>query len=302
MRTATRVGTGLKSVLAVLGGAAMLLGTLAPLDEAAAAVAPSIKNTRHNLGSTVRDPVIAGANTFSGTDEICVFCHTPHGGASGLSVPPLWNRTMPATAYSVYDTTNSTTLEAGLATDGIAAAPSVGSVSIACLSCHDGSQALNTILNAPGSGYAGDATWAAGTWSGTFTGTLAATSAAMLGADLKNDHPIGIQYCGGGPTVAAAAAACRDGDFVTPSSATIGAAGLVFWVDTTVSGVNAAGRQKTDMVLFNRTFPTDGSGPSVECASCHDVHKDGANSTPQTSMFLRVSNSGSGVCLSCHVK
>ena len=34
----------------------------------------------------------------------------------------------------------------------------------------------------------------------------------------------------------------------------------------------------------------------VECASCHDVHN------PQNGTFLRVSNTGSGLCKTCHIK
>ena len=45
-----------------------------------------IANTKHNLGSTG-----TGTNSFDGTDEICVFCHTPHG-ADTTANPPLWNR------------------------------------------------------------------------------------------------------------------------------------------------------------------------------------------------------------------
>ena len=285
-----RIGRGIKGLLAVLGGAAIVMGAIAPMNEAEAQ--GSIKNTRHNLGTSPRVPAIAGANTFSGTDEVCVFCHTPHGAATGTGMPPLWNRTLPAGPYTVYDTTNSSTLDGRLANDGLAGSPSVGSVSIACLSCHDGSQALSSVINAPGSGLTTTA-YSAGTWT---SGTGTMPVAGNLGTNLSNDHPIGIQYCGGGPTVALPGTGCRDSDFIAPTSAVIGA-GLTFWVETTGSGV---GRQKSDMILFNRTFPVDGIGPSVECATCHDVHKDGA--ATGTTMFLRISNTASNVCLACHVK
>ena len=47
-----------------------------------------------------------------------------------------------------------------------------------------------------------------------------------------------------------------------------------------------------------------GDGFEVECASCHDPHgvpSDGAGSTFNPA-FLRVANSESNLCLSCHVK
>ena len=272
---------------------ASLLGVLALL--ASSAFVPTmalaqIASTKHNLGTT---NTIGGANVFSGTSEICVFCHTPHGGDTSAAVP-LWNRTLAAPAtYTTYDSLGTSTLDGKTLP--------VGSVSIACLSCHDGVQAMNSVINAPGSGFAGDAAWLAGTWSGTRQsgGKINSTSAALLGTDLRNDHPIGIQYCGGGYTVASGTGTCADPDFNAPNSATIGS-GKVFWVDT-VGGT--AGREKTDMILYNRTGTFNSGGladaggePFVECASCHDPH---TNAQPT---FLRTSNTGSRVCLACHVK
>ena len=116
-----------------------------------------------------------------------------------------------------------------------------------------------------------------------------------LGTDLTNDHPIGIQYCGGGPNASSDNAACKDPDFKNATNdlknTSINGT-TVWWVDT--SSGTAGTREKTDMILYTRSFAgTD--GPSVECASCHDPH-----STNQT--FLRISNAQSAVCLACHVK
>jgi predicted CXXCH cytochrome family protein len=252
-----------------------------------------IANTKHNLGSTGG----AGNNKVSDTGEICVFCHTPH--AADTTAPaPLWNKNLSAmTGYTTYSTASSSTI------DGEVLA--VGSVSIACLSCHDGSQAMDNIINAPGSGgldtTGGGANGRAYTWSGATVsaqGLMQNTTVAMLGKDLSNDHPIGIQYCGGGQTSAAPTGACKDADFKGPgaglNSATINGS-LVWWVDSTGAGGTNGSRDKTDMILYSRAFAA-GTGPSVECASCHDPH------TETNPTFLRVSNVGSGVCLSCHVK
>ena len=57
-----------------------------------------IANTKHNLS-----PTGTGVNKVTaGTDEICVFCHTPH--AADTSAPvPLWNKKLPAgTGYTTY--------------------------------------------------------------------------------------------------------------------------------------------------------------------------------------------------------
>ena len=248
-----------------------------------------IRITKHNLGTT---PGGTGVNKFSGTAEICVFCHTPHG-ADNSAVVPLWNRTLPSpTAFKTYDSLGTSTLDGKTAP--------VGSVSIACLSCHDGVTAMSAVINAPGSGTTGDSTWQAGTWSGANQtgGKLAAGVITNLGTDLTNDHPVGIQYGGGGITAASPNAATRDPDFAAPKNAALNGT-TVWWVDTEDTPNNT--RQKTDLLLYTRskdqgyTGQTD-SEPFVECASCHDPH------TSQNPTFLRVSNAGSAVCLTCHVK
>lgn len=295
MQATTRTAAGLKSLSAALCAAAIVLaGALAPLDEAAAQT--GIRDTRHNLGTSTRSPAITGANTFSGSDEICVFCHTPHGASTGAGNPPLWNRSIaaPAGGYTIY---NSSTMDASRATDGVAGSLSIGSVSIACLSCHDGTQAMNAVINAPGSGLAGNAAWTAGTWTGAAAGATPVGSIGSvvgnLTTDLSNDHPIGIAYCGWSGITGSGTAAtlsCSDGDFKAPKAATISGQ-QVFWVD---DGTNNTTRNKTDLTLYNRTFAA-GTGPSVECATCHDPHS--TNTT-----FLRIANAGSAVCLACHVK
>lgn len=280
------------SLLRLAAVSALMIGAVGVSQQAVAGIA----NTKHNLGSTGG----AGNNKVSDTGEICVFCHTPH--AADTTAPaPLWNKNLSnITGFTTYASLNSSTIDGEIL--------SVGSVSIACLSCHDGTQAMDNIINAPGSGgYDATGGGAAGlgyTWTGAnaaLDGKMKNTTVAMLGTDLKNDHPIGIQYCGGGVTSAAATGAgCKDGDFKGKAAGTAADlqnatinGNLVWWVDTTAG--TAGTREKTDMVLYTRTFAA-GSGPSVECASCHDPHTE-ANPT-----FLRVSNTGSGVCLSCHVK
>ena len=103
-----------------------------------------IANSKHNLGSSAGP---AGRNQTSNTEEICVFCHTPHG-ADTTAPAPLWNKSLaslPRTGtYQTYAQLNSSTIDGEILP--------VGSVSVACLSCHDGTQAMDNIINAPGSG------------------------------------------------------------------------------------------------------------------------------------------------------
>ncbi|MDP2369632.1 cytochrome c3 family protein [Rhodoferax sp.] len=280
------------------GGAAVVLVMLGGI--ASQPAQAQVAATKHNLGSGG-----TGVNKFDGTGEICVFCHTPHGADTSAAVP-LWNRVMasPAT-YTTYNSLGTSSL------DG-ATAP-VGSVSLACLSCHDGAQAMNVMINAPGSGnYSATGFTLAGAWTGAnqTAGKISAGLITNIGTDLKNDHPIGIQY-GGGPKAATIPAAptdytktlFNDPDFNDAKSASLNGT-QVWWVETASSG---AGRQKTDMQLYTRTetaYAAAGAGtiastvpqPYVECASCHDPH---TNVNPT---FLRISNNGSAVCLACHIK
>ncbi len=245
-------------------------------------VQAAVENTVHNLGTG--GP--AGSNQLSSTADVCVFCHTPHGGSTSAAVP-LWNRTLAApSTYTTYATLNSATIEGAIAP--------VGSVSIACLSCHDGTQAMDSVLNEPGSGFT-NATFGGGSWTGPNVniGTGELTNAPNLGQDISNDHPIGIQYGGGGLTAAAPSGTLADADFNDASFVDLNGTN-VFWVET---GTNTT-RDKTDMILYNRdvTGIAGGLQPFVECASCHDPHSD-TNPT-----FLRTSNDNSAVCLACHNK
>ncbi|MCB1896123.1 MAG: hypothetical protein KDF95_12830 [Rhodocyclaceae bacterium] len=254
-----------------------------------------ISNTKHNLTFNGPGPNRLD-NTPTNTQEICVFCHTPHGSNTDASAP-LWNKNIPdPSGYSVYSTANSSTIDGSTLT--------VGSVSAACLSCHDGTQAMDNMINQPGSGATN--TNLTFNWDtslgGTPNGIMGTTTIAMLGQDLTNDHPIGIEYCGGGLTGSGSTVngTCSDSDFFVPSTRVINTQ-QVFYVNT-AGGTDE--REKTDIILYTRDFSGvggDANAPSVECASCHDPHVESKDAATQVA-FLRVSQAGSGVCLACHNK
>jgi len=253
---------------------------------ATSSLTAGVKDSKHNLSST------GTGNSLDATTEVCVFCHTPHGSSAGDV--PLWNKSLPESAgFTSY---SSSTIDGGT-TD-------VGSVSIACLSCHDGVQSMDVMINAPGSGgYNAAGASLAGTWSGTTvsaTGQL--TGIGAIGTDLSNDHPVGIQYGGGGITNSNTTIV--DSDFTATQKATINQA-PVWWDDVaspTQGGAGKTGnigtRDKTDMILYTRVDAAlaNESEPFVECATCHDPHQS------DTATFLRIDNTGSAVCLACHVK
>jgi hypothetical protein len=95
--------------------------------------------------------------------QICVVCHAPHNVATPV-IPPLWNHEITTATYIVYD---SPTLDAGPLGQ-----PS-GST-LLCLSCHDGTVAVDSFGGA--------------------TGTQFISGPSNLGTDLSNDHPISFTY------------------------------------------------------------------------------------------------------------
>lgn len=159
----------MKRTLLILAAAAIL---------AAPAVA-QVSGTDHDLRTDI------------GVSEICVACHTPHGASPDV---PLWNHDLPSPAntYNVY--TGSSTIDATDLTDFSSAN---GSVSSLCLSCHDGTVALGSLVNNPSAGPTDT------------TSTIG--GAANLGTDLTNDHPINFTFD--------AALVTADGELQLPTNA-----------------------------------------------------------------------------------
>jgi len=255
----------------------------------AASAMAGIQGSKHDL------TVTTGTNNnhvTGGTQEICVFCHTPHG-SNTTAVVPLWNRNMPDPAiYTTYDALGTSTLDGTVM--------QVGSVSLACLSCHDGTQSMDSVINAPGSGgyNPAGARIPGTTWTGTTVNAAGELQAGitLIGTDLRNDHPVGIQYAGGGISHSApnpGPTAFGDPDFRDVLHTQINSVDY-WWVD-----VNSdSNRTRQDIILYTRdnTAGTIGNEPFVECASCHDPHEDAYGT------FLRMSNDSSNLCLACHVK
>ena len=113
------------------------------------------------------------AHNFSGLPnargEICLPCHASHNNQS-VTDAPLWNHKVTQETFTVY---TSPTLDAG-SPPGSLGQP--GGVSKLCLSCHDGTVAIDAFGGSPGSIF------------------LPPTSDINLGTDLSNDHPISFIY------------------------------------------------------------------------------------------------------------
>ncbi|MFY9268175.1 MAG: hypothetical protein WAO55_00330, partial [Candidatus Manganitrophaceae bacterium] len=84
-------------------------------------------------------------------EEVCIFCHTPHGGQSNVGgvagIAPLWNRRLSnPMAFTPYNSPNYD------AQDLLGTPGRPKGVSLACLSCHDGAVAFDALINSSGSG------------------------------------------------------------------------------------------------------------------------------------------------------
>lgn len=257
----------------------------------------SISNTRHNLTQNTFANGVLMDGFRNNYGEVCVYCHTPHGANTTVALP-LWNRTIKATTYTTYNQLGTSTLTQTVSQPGAA--------SLACLSCHDGQTAVDSIVNMPGSGryQASQATVQdnafLNTWPSAAASHMALTPGTgclichnsvtgfqdftvfALGTDLTNDHPVGITFPStNGPGT----------DFRTPA----GVKGTTRYFDDNVNGKF----DSADVRLYDT-----GGAVQVECASCHDPHgvpSAGAGTVFKPS-FLRVSNTSSVLCLTCHSK
>jgi predicted CXXCH cytochrome family protein len=157
----------------------IILALLVILWLPAMVLAQSIVNTRHNL--SVKGP---GDLKAVSETEICLFCHTPH---SSRPESPLWNKKDPGVIYTLY---NSSTMQAMPGQpDG---------TSILCLSCHDGTIALGSVISR-----SADRSFQAGI-------TTMPSGRSNLTTSLKNDHPVSFLYT--------ASLAMSDGQLKSPSN------------------------------------------------------------------------------------
>jgi len=89
-------------------------------------------------GSLKGSPHDFSGKGWSGGD-LCITCHTPHNAKNGQIDAPLWNRNATTTNYTVY---KSNTLKAQVGQPT--------STTKLCLSCHDGSIAVDSFGNLAG--------------------------------------------------------------------------------------------------------------------------------------------------------
>jgi hypothetical protein len=203
----------------------------------------------------------------SDKNSTCGVCHQPHHADS--TMVPLWIHTTTASTFTMYNTNNvkdangnvSTRIKAVVATqpDG---------VSMACLSCHDGTVAVNS--------YAG------GVKGGT---SVTVTNGALIGTDLTHTHPISFTYD--------TTLATSDGFLNDPSSVNV------------ISPDSGTFNHGSDLTI--KGFLLNG-GDRLNCNSCHDVHNQKGtpfdiNNNPKLVKIVGTQGGkGSLLCRSCHIK
>jgi cytochrome c553 len=271
------------------GRSAAILAVLWLVSGAAGAAKISdISNTRHNFSATVEPAGVTRAASATSESQICAFCHTPHGAAPEQKAP-LWNRQLSQATYIPYSSTSVDATDLG----------QPGGKSKLCLSCHDGTIALGAVnvLNRT----EGQTVQFSGTSDsppGTIPEGLGSTTGftRRLGVDLTNDHPISFTYD--------SALAARDGELYTPTVPHQ----RVF---ERTRGSSPAMPQGDYLPLETDAA---GTGPKVECISCHDPHIR-SDVPGENIKFLRanrlqsatpVENQFDGerdiICLACHEK
>jgi len=146
----------------VLQGIACLI---ALLDGYTAHAQSRVSDSVHNLSASGPGVVRAVSE-----QQVCIFCHAPH---NTKGIRPLWNRDLPPSSYTIYE---SSTLDAN-------PGQPTGASKL-CLSCHDGTIALGSVLSRA------DQIRMTG-------GDFMPSGLTNLGTDLSDDHPVSFFYTAG---------------------------------------------------------------------------------------------------------
>jgi predicted CXXCH cytochrome family protein len=237
----------------------------------------NVKNTIHNMSSSA--PYVFYKSDES---EVCIFCHTPHG---GVLTGPLWNRSLATGPWTHY---NSATLSTYL--QGLSASRAVNDESLLCMACHDGSISVMHLLNPSNTlGRNPQSTFVVGSDDIKIVPLFDGSPGAKIGGirgnagvfgNLTDDHPISFSY-----------------DSVLGSAEYAGGGAKenqLRIVGTTGNATSALGWQGEGVRFF-------GTDNRVECSSCHDPHVDYETDAVYTPFLIRP-NDGSNLCLACHNK
>jgi predicted CXXCH cytochrome family protein len=225
-----------------------------------------IYNTPHDLRPGTEAGGLYGADDY--LNRLCVWCHAPHHTLRPDDAPianaytPLWNRGISEETFTPYDNGNDPSTGPHKLQADVSGGP--GAVSRLCLSCHDGSIAVNTYGYEPQDSRSRK------------TGNTTISAQYLIGGlgDLSNHHPIGFVY---NDVVA------NDPEIQEASA---------YMLNAAAGGTGRGG----SVTLKIEDLLYDGK---MECVTCHDVHN---SQNPGAEKFLWKSDNNSAFCVTCHLK
>ena len=240
-----------------------------PLLATSFARAEGIQNSAHDFS----------AATWS-DQEICKPCHTPHNALDTNLTGRLWAHTLSTATYVYHG--GGTSADGSTRPDGGTGSAGQSDFDIAsrlCLSCHDGTVALDSFMGKEGV--------SDGKFIGSDADHGAATANLGSGAvanDLTNDHPVGFkalykEYQQHG------------GHYSYKPAASVDTAGLKLVTSPTAVPAGTLDQNGNPVTYTNV--------PSISCVTCHNVHNGGPTGEEG---LLRITNQGSNLCLTCHDK
>lgn len=240
----------------------VVAGSLLTLTMTAQAGLLTTPNNPHNFSAR------SWNNDPTDPNTVCSVCHTPHHGDPNAG--PLWNHNpISATGWKMY--ANGVSPGANIKYSPL---PAPNASSLACLSCHDGSIAVNAY---------------GGTTHGTAEFVTNSAAISENSQDLTHSHPISFNYdsiVGNGP-------------------------GKDKWLYVSSSPVLTPDANSPNFMPGNdmsiKGFLLDSQG-NVECSSCHDVHSQEGSpwDTTINPHLVKINGTAGGVgsllCRSCHDK
>ncbi|HEX4085551.1 MAG TPA: hypothetical protein VHY22_11605 [Chthoniobacteraceae bacterium] len=227
-----------------------------------------IEGTAHDFSQT----------SWISRNDVCGTCHVPHA-PDQSQIVPLWEHATTTQSFNVFQSAQLTSL-------GITI-PQPSGVSLACLSCHDGTLGVNQSFT--GITGNGGVPVPMSSWNNAYVITGTGSSS---GNDLSHVHPISFNY----DTVQAA----------EPQELNPATGQVPTYIPNQTPGIWSTSWPIGKAVLVGAA--PNGSGGTMECGSCHDVHAQ-IGAAASGGLLLKIGgvdnsggNRGSTLCRTCHIK